>query len=254
MKDWENWEKELEAQLSKFEGLGAEISDKVQAVVCKFVEENEKKRREEAEKKNNKPVYEYRANGFVTRIYRDGTKTVTPDDKEEKAGASVVVVSDGETETKAGPDGKPKAKTKGDKILGMVPFLDEESLHELTVQFIEGNLEIEMRKVLSFLEEDDVALLLEKIMESGEPFRGLKLADVLPFADEDYIGEIFKKKVKEGIIDESLINYVDEDCWHEIVEDYCENEDSELDIDKIYPHLDEDDLKLLFRAYLKRQK
>ena len=240
MKDWENWEKELEAKLSKLEGLGTEMNDKIQASVSEFVREYDKMIRAKAEAKNDKPVYEYSANGFLTRFYKDGTKTVTPEEKKEK---------------NSGSDESSKKKTKGDKILGMVPFLDEESLHELTVQFIDGNLEIEMREVLSFLEEEDVALLMNKIMENGgEPFRGLELADVLPFADEEDIGEIFKKKAKEGIIDESLIDYVDEDCWHEIVKDYCENEDSELDIDKIYPHLDEDDLKLLFKTYLKRQK
>ena len=263
MNDWENFEKELTAKLSKLEGLGTEMNDKIQASVNEFVQEYDKMLRAKAEAENGKPVYEYRANGFVTRVYKDGTKTVTPEDEDEKAESAVapeektesVFVFEEKTEAKAEPDGKPKAKTKGDKILGMLPFLDEESLHELTVQFIDGNLEIEMKKVLSFLEEEDVALLMKKIMENGgEPFRGLELADVLPFADEEDIGEIFKKKVKEGIIDESLINYVDEDCWHEIVEDYCKDENSELDIDKIYPHLDEDDLKLLFKTYLKRQK
>lgn len=240
MKDWADWEKEIEEKLSKLSRIETEINDKIQAYVSKFVEENEKKYGSKAEKKDGKPVYEYRANGCVTRVYKDGTKTVTVEDKDEK---------------NSGSDGNPRKKTKGDKILGMVPFLDEESLHELTVQFIDGNLEIEMREALSFLEEEDVALLMNKITENGgEPFKGLELADVLPFADEDDISEMFIRKAKEGIIDEDLIDYVDEDCWHKIVRYYCENENSELDIDKIYPHLDEDDLKLLFKTYLKRQK
>ena len=137
----------------------------------------------------------------------------------------------------------------------MVPFLDEESLHELTLQFLDGDLEIEMQKVLPFLGEKDIALLMKKIADNnGEPFKELKLAHLLPFADEQEISRIFKQKAKQGIIDEELISYVDSDCWHEIVVDYCENKDSNLDIDKIYPHLDERDLKLLFKTYLTRQK
>lgn len=240
MKDWKDWEKEMESVINgKLSGLETQINDKVLAYVSKLVEDNEKKFREKTDKKDGKPVYEYRANGFVTSVFPDGTKIVVPEDKKEKKSSS-------------GDPGK--EKTKGDKILGMVPFLDEESLHELTVQFLDGNLEIEMREVLPFLEEEDVALLLNRITENGEPFKGLELYDVLPFADEEDVGEIFKKKAKEGIIDEGLIDYVDEDCWHEIVRDYCDNENSGLDIDKIYPHLDEDDLKLLFKTYLKRQK
>lgn len=241
MKDWEKDFEALGEKLSKLgevvdeklSELETTINDKVEVYVNKFVEDNEKKRREKADKKNDKPVYEYHANGFVTRVYDGGRKTVTEEDKKEEK----------------------KEKTKGDKILGMVPFLDEDSLHELTVQFLEGDLEIEMAEALSYLDEDDIALLMKKITDNGgEPFKGLELADLLPYADDDSIDELFKKRAKQGIIDEDLLAYVSDDCWHEIVKDYCENEDSNLDIDKIYPHLDEDDLKLLFKTYLKRNK
>ncbi len=240
MKDWQKDFETMGAKLNelgkliddKLEGLETVINDKIQVYVTRFVDDNEKRRRERAERNKDNPVYEYHANGFTTHVYKDGTKTVTPEKEEEK-----------------------KEKTKGDKILGMVPFLDEESLHELTLQFLDGDLEIEMQKVLPFLGEKDIALLMKKIAgNNGEPFKALTLAHLLPFADEQEISRIFMQKAKQGVIDEELISYVDSDCWHEIVVDYCENKDSNLDIDKIYPHLDERDLKLLFKTYLTRQK
>lgn len=209
------------------------IDDEVKVYVNGLIDGNAENRPEKDDEKGDKPVYEYRADGYVTSVYKDGAETVTVEKKRENK----------------------KAKTKGDKILGMVPFLDEESLHELTVQFTEGDLEIDMGEVLPFLYDEDVSLLINKITENnGEPFKGLALADLLPYADDRDISKLFIIQAKNGFINKELICYVDDDCWHEIVKEYCGDENSNLDIDEIYPYLDEDDLRLLFKTYLKRRK
>lgn len=252
MEGFEKSMKELEQKLimmsdameKAFSSMGEKIASKVQADVTSRAQAAVEKVITNAEKFKNrgdgqgdlgKPVYVYRSDdGTVTKIHKDGSKRVERDVGGEKSDEPL---------------------SESDRILKILPYLDEDSLHELTVQFLDFGLETDMKKVIPFLDEDDVFLIIKKIIENGgDEYRGVKLDDVLPFADDEAIGELFKKKIKEGILDETLLPYVDEDCLHEIVKEYCNDENSTLDIDKIYPFLDEEDINLLFRSYLKRRK
>ena len=147
-----------------------------------------------------------------------------------------------------------KKKKKKDKLVEMAPFLDNESLHELVVEFLDGGLEVEMSEILPFLSNKDIARLLEKFKESGDKeFKGLHIGELYPFADDICIDEMFIDKFLKGELDESLIPFVSDKCWHELVVKYCENENSNMDIDEIYPFLNKEDLNLLFKTYLKRR-
>ena len=181
---------------------------------------------------------------------RGDNKTVTVDIEGEGDNKTVTVTID-EDEKKSKKKDKSK---KRDKLVEMAPFLDNESLHELVVEFLDGDLETEMDEFLPFLDGRDIALLVNKFKEAGvNEFKGLHLEELFPFADEIYIDELFLEKFLHGSIDESLIPFVSDKCWHELVVKYCEDEESELDIDALYPFLDKEDLNLLFKTYLKRR-
>lgn len=153
---------------------------------------------------------------------------------------------DDEAEEKGGE------KSDIEKIL---PYLEEDSLHELVVSFINGESDFDMKKALVYLEEDDISLLIKKLSEcDGEELNGLTVDDLLPYADDEDVDVLFMKGVRAGVINKRLFSYVSVDCWHEIVEEYCKDENSKLNIDDILPYLDEDDIRLLFKTYLKRQK
>lgn len=173
-----------------------------------------------------------------------GNKTVKVDIEGDGENKTVTVTID---------EDEKKSKKK-DKLVEMAPFLDNDSLHELVVEFLDGDLETDMDEILPFLNESDIALLVNKFKETGvNEFKGLHLGELFPFASDICIDELFMEKFLHGSIDESLIPFVSDKCWHELVVKYCEDEESELDIDAIYPFLDKKDLNLLFKTYLKRR-
>ena len=185
--------------------------------------------------------------------YRDIFKKNVYGDKKGKTVTIEVDSDDGEKTVTVNIDEDKKTKNK-DKLVEMAPFLDKESLHELVVEFLDGDLETDMAEILPFLAEDDIALLVKRLKESGEnEFKGLRLGELFPFASDICIDELFLEKFLQGQTDESLIPFVSDNCWHELAVKYCENEDSNLNIDEIYPFLDEKDLKLIFKTYLKRR-
>lgn len=150
-------------------------------------------------------------------------------------------------------DSHGKSFEGADEFVKMAPYLDEESLHELTVEFCESDLECNMMEILPYLEEEDVALILEKV-EEREEFKGLRAEDLFPYLDDASIDELFMKKFSQGKVDENMFSFVSDECWHKIVMKYCEDENSKIDIDAIYPFLNDGDLNLLFRNFLKRRK
>lgn len=141
-----------------------------------------------------------------------------------------------------------------EKIERIAPYLDEDTLHDAVKQFVDGELDIDISSVLLYLSDDSISLLMKKLTECGGEFNGLKLNDILFYADSEDVNAAFMAKAKEGIIDTDMMPYIDDDCWHELVVEYCENEDSKLNIDEAYPYLDDEDVALLFKTYLKRRK
>ena len=188
---------------------------------------------------------EYR-DAFRKNVYGEG-KTVTVD-------IDLDIDTGGDKRTaQVNADGGKKTKSKDD-LVKMAPFLDKESLHELVVEFLEGDLETEMWAILPFLDERDIALIVGKFKKEGiREFKGLRVENLFPFASDIYLDELFMEKFLQGEIDESLIPFVSAKCLHELVVKYCEDEESNLNIDGLYPFLNKDDLKLLFKTYLTRR-
>lgn len=157
-----------------------------------------------------------------------------------------------------------KAKTDGeegqtrpereDKIASMAPFMDERTLQEVVTAFLDGDLDTDMQKILPFIGKRDVARLMQKVLENGGEWNGLKTEHLYPFAEEETVDEAFLASVRRGEPDRALFPYVSDDCWHKIVREYCEDEDSAINVDEFYPYLNDDDLNLLMRTYIKRQK
>lgn len=141
------------------------------------------------------------------------------------------------------------------KLEEIAPFLDKQTLHNMVEEFLYGDLEVNMAVVVPFLDDGDISLIMKKLLKcDGETFKGLKVKDLLPFADDKDIDELFIKRAKAGRIDKDMMPFVSANCWHEIVKDYCKDEDSTLNIDEFYPYLDDNDIQLLFKTYLKRRK
>lgn len=109
---------------------------------------------------------------------------------------------------------------KGEVDSSLLPFLDDDALHEVVMSYCRGEIDLDLNEIYPFLEEEDMDALAKA-----------------------YI-------IKGGRIDAGMYPFMGEESLHELVVDYCNNENSNIDIDSIYPFLDEKDLNLLFKAYL----
>lgn len=232
--------------MNDFERLFKNVEERLQGV-----EEKIKRKLDSIDKVVNEKL---KAHGFG---WDDG------DDEEEnaasynnggedvnRAGSTETAYSAGSTE-----NNYDKKYNVAKKLEEIAPFLDKETLHNMVDEFLYGDLEMNMTVALPFLSDGDISLIMKKLLKcEGETFKGLKVKDLLPFAEDKDIDELFIKRAKAGYIDRDMMPFVSGKCWHEIVKDYCKDEDSTLNIDEFYPYLDDDDIQLLFKTYLKRQK
>jgi hypothetical protein len=196
---------------------------------------------------------------------------------------------------------------KHSKLTNMFPFLDDESLHELVLQFIEyteknkekqpqtansdtngdnlssDNLsnndateprnskttsstssdfstnsteneeeKIDINSALPFLPEDDIALLIGKIVENGGKFGSLSLGTILPFSDDESIDNAFLSLLKQGIFKAEMLPFVSDECLHEVAVGYCKGDFENLNIDAMYPFMDDKDINMIFKTYIKK--
>lgn len=140
---------------------------------------------------------------------------------------------------------------KAKRIISIAPHLDEESLHEVVEEFLSGELEINMLKIAPYLNDDDLKLLAEKVCasENGE-YKGLTLTKLMPYLDEETIGEMFINGLDNGVFDEKFLPYLDDEALHEVAERFCDGK-LNIDITSLYPYFDEEDIDMIVKYYIK---
>ena len=136
--------------------------------------------------------------------------------------------------------------------------------------------DIDLKKMIPFLEDEQLGLLVDKILESEDGiFKGVTIKDLLPFLDDelivkafkkdlernkditiylpflddDYYDEIVRKMLEENKIDDRFYTYLpflSEEILSNIVEYYLNN-DIELDLNRIYPFLSDEDIRKMFK-------
>lgn len=116
---------------------------------------------------------------------------------------------------------KPKTKSKIHKLVQMLPFMDDETIHELVEKILkEDGLDgIEIGMVLPFLDSEDATKLFKKAMSGNHP----KLNPMM------------------------IAPFVDSEALSFVVDDFIAGNIDESQLDALYPFLDEDDLKRLFK-------
>lgn len=136
--------------------------------------------------------------------------------------------------------------------------------------------DIDLKKMIPFLEDEELALLADKILDSEDgTYKGVAIKDLLPFLDDglivkafkkdlernkditiylpflddDYYDEIVRKMLEENNIDDKFYNYLpflSEEILSNVVEYYLNN-DIELDLNRIYPFLSDEDIRKIFK-------
>ncbi len=108
--------------------------------------------------------------------------------------------------------------------------------------------------MLPFLDEDDLEQLANKILDSeGNEFKGVTICEVLPFLDDDVVDKMFFKAILNNKKDYiKFLPFVSEEALHTLVVKYFNEEIKNIDIDVIYPFLNEDDIKYIFRKFMEK--
>lgn len=110
-------------------------------------------------------------------------------------------------------------------------------------------------KILPFMDEEDVHEVVDKILNDDPDFKGVNVAAIMPFLEEEDCDKIFIKKLQEDDdIALELVNFVSEECLTLLVDAYIAGKYPNLNVDKLYPFLDGDDVKKLFYFELRKGK
>ena len=110
-------------------------------------------------------------------------------------------------------------------------------------------------KILPFMDEEDVHEVVDKILNDDSDFKGVNVAAIMPFLEEEDCDKIFIKKLQEDDdIALELVNFVSEECLTLLVDAYIAGKYPNLNVDKLYPFLDGDDVKKLFYFELRKGK
>ena len=96
--------------------------------------------------------------------------------------------------------------------------------------------------------------LANKILDSeGNEFKGVTICEVLPFLDDDVVDKMFFKAILNNKKDYiKFLPFVSEEALHTLVVKYFNGEIKNIDIDVIYPFLNEDDIKYIFRKFMEK--
>lgn len=122
---------------------------------------------------------------------------------------------------------RPKSKPKMHRLVQMLPFMDEDTIHDLVEKLLqEDGLEgIDVGVVLPFLDEKDATALFKKALKGDNP--RLNPMMIAPFVDAD------------------ALSYV--------VDEYIAGHIPEHQLDALYPFMNESDLKRLFKHIVEKE-
>jgi len=141
---------------------------------------------------------------------------------------------------------------KGQDVHSCYPFASDEGLSRLVNEALKDDApDIDFLKLIPFIEDEDIQRICEKILAKGGSFKGLAMDNLLPFMDDEQVDHAFLLKLKNH--DPGAKNYapfVSDEAYHELAEEYVRGELQGVDLDAFYPFMDEEDIRLIFRAAL----
>lgn len=134
---------------------------------------------------------------------------------------------------------------------------DNDSFSYFKNVFNKKNKKINMiYSMLPFMNEEDLHEIVNGILNNQEEYKGLNVISILPFLSEDdcdvlFIKEINDKKNKFNLT--SFLPFVSEECLSNFVDEYTNGMHQDIDIlDNLYPFLSSNDIKKLFKYISKR--
>lgn len=117
---------------------------------------------------------------------------------------------------------------KTTKLAGILPFMDDEDIHELIQEMLKNKdafKDIDVRAIFPYLTEDDCDAIFMSVLDGGN--YDIKLKDIAPF--------------------------VSSECLTRVVDLYLEGKFETKDIEKIYPFLSSEDIKRVFKHIMENE-
>lgn len=136
----------------------------------------------------------------------------------------------------------------------LFPFMESEDICSLIKSAVKSKKPFNVVSALQFLDEEDADKIIVSVFESETNPYGLKFEDVIPFASEETIDKLFEQNWKNGEFREKALPFVSDKALHVFVVNYCNDPSDDVDIDDLYPYLDEKDISMLIACYIKRRK
>jgi hypothetical protein len=142
---------------------------------------------------------------------------------------------------------------KGHDINKLLPFVSDDALSNLVDEIIAGKVaNIRINSLLPFLDDDDISRLAAFIRQNGGSYNGTSLTSLLPFMDDDDVDKEFKEAWSNGKDFSKYLPFASDEALSEAVDAYI-NGNTSIDVNVLYPFLEEDDLKKLFRYEINKK-
>ena len=112
--------------------------------------------------------------------------------------------------------------------------------------------------ILPFLEEDEIHEMVVALLNDDENFKDLPLVAMMPFLAEEDCDALFVKALDGQYKDRfdlvALVPFVSEKCLSKLVDAYLEGKYADLELDDLYPFMSSKDVKRIFNFFLKKRK
>ena len=113
--------------------------------------------------------------------------------------------------------------------------------------------------LLPFLDDDDISEIVNEIINDSEEYKDLPLESIMPFLPDEDADRLFMEFVgKDNLGEEfhisSIVPFVSEKCLDKFVEEYINGKYQKVDIDSLYPFMDNKTVKKLFKHILYKKE
>ncbi|MBO4622765.1 MAG: hypothetical protein J5691_02635 [Bacilli bacterium] len=120
-------------------------------------------------------------------------------------------------------------KSKMSRLYKMIPYMDEEDLHEVALKIVDGD----------------------------EEYKGINLVTIMPFFCTDDCDLLFinaiEKKEKNKVI-RKIVPFVSKECLSKFTNEYIKGNYQYVNIDCLYPFMDAKDIKRIFKYIINKDE
>ena len=112
-----------------------------------------------------------------------------------------------------------------------------------------------IKKILPFLDEEDLKEIVEAILAKDDKYEFLPLDILFPYLNEEDCDRLFLMALddvdmKNKIDIQKLVPFVSEECMDKFVDLYVQGKYKNVNIDELYPFMNNKSIKKIFSYYL----